>query len=76
MLVKDELVTIETPTGPMITHVFLPVLAGRFPGVILWSEIYQVTAPVSRFARLLASEGYLVPPAPLINAGRQTVGSV
>ncbi len=60
MLVKDEIVTIETPTGRMRIYLFLPVLAGRFPAIILWSEIYQVTAPIARLGRALASEGYLV----------------
>jgi carboxymethylenebutenolidase len=60
MLVKDEIVTIETPTGRMSVYLFLPVLAGRFPAIILWSEIYQVTAPISRLGRALASEGYMV----------------
>lgn len=32
----------------------------RFPGVVLFSEIYQVTGPVERFARQIASHGYIV----------------
>lgn len=32
----------------------------RFPGVVLFSEIYQVTGPVTRFARQIASHGYIV----------------
>ncbi len=60
MLVKDEIITIETPTGRMSIYLFLPVLAGRFPAIILWSEIYQVTAPIARLGRALAGEGYLV----------------
>lgn len=29
----------------------------RFPGVVVFSEIYQVTGPVARFARQIASNG-------------------
>lgn len=32
----------------------------RFPGVVVWLEIYQVTGPVARFARKIASHGYIV----------------
>lgn len=32
----------------------------RFPGVVLFSEIYQVTGPVARFGRQIASHGYIV----------------
>ena len=36
-------------------------LAGsRFPGVVLFSEIYQVTGPVARFARQIAGHGFIV----------------
>jgi carboxymethylenebutenolidase len=43
---------------------FHPTIAGypnaRFPGVVLFSEIYQVTGPVARFARQIAGQGYIV----------------
>ncbi|KDQ12959.1 hypothetical protein BOTBODRAFT_34100 [Botryobasidium botryosum FD-172 SS1] len=32
----------------------------KFPGVIVFSEIYQVTGPVERFAGQIASQGYVV----------------
>ncbi len=41
-------------------HLVRPAVAGRFPGVVLFSEIYQVTAPVRRLAALLAGLGHLV----------------
>jgi len=31
-----------------------------FPGVVVFSEIYQVTGPVERFANQIASQGYVV----------------
>lgn len=32
----------------------------KFPGVIVYSEIYQVTGPVSRFAKDIAGQGFVV----------------
>ncbi|CAN6597112.1 hypothetical protein TRVA0_001S03796 [Trichomonascus vanleenenianus] len=32
----------------------------KFPGVIVHSEIYQVTGPVARFARQIAGQGFIV----------------
>lgn len=49
-----------TDGGAMRTHVFRPVAEGRFPGVVLYSEIYQVTAPIRRLAAFIAGHGYVV----------------
>jgi carboxymethylenebutenolidase len=46
--------------GPMRMHLFRPAIEGRFPGVLLFSEIYQVTAPIRRLAAMIAGNGYLV----------------
>ncbi|KAG6812495.1 hypothetical protein H0H92_002602, partial [Tricholoma furcatifolium] len=32
----------------------------KFPGIVVFSEIYQVTGPVERFAGQIASQGYVV----------------
>ena len=53
MLLKEGFADLDTPTGPMRTHVFQPATAGRYPGVVLFSEIYQVTGPIQRMARRL-----------------------
>ena len=61
MIVKDELVLdVTTAHGPMRTYFFHPAAAGRYPGVVLYSEIFQMTGPIRRFASLLAGHGYLV----------------
>jgi carboxymethylenebutenolidase len=61
MIVKDDLVVdVPTKTGPMRTYFFHPAAAGRYPGVILYSEIFQMTAPIRRFASFVAGHGYLV----------------
>lgn len=51
---------LHTPSGPMRTHLFRPSAPGRYPGIILYSEIFQMTGPISRTAALLAGNGFLV----------------
>ncbi len=53
-------VDIDTPSGPMRTYLFRPAMKGRFPGVILYSEIFQATSPILRTAAMIAGQGYLV----------------
>jgi carboxymethylenebutenolidase len=61
MIIKDnEFVDLATPTGPMRTHLFRPVAEGKYPGILLYSEIFQVTGPIRRTAALLAGHGFLV----------------
>lgn len=57
---SDETVDVPTPSGAMRMHLFRPAGPGRFPGVLFFSEIYQVTDPIRRFAALVAGQGYLV----------------
>jgi carboxymethylenebutenolidase len=60
VILKDEHVEVRTPTGPMRTHIFRPQGAGKHPGIVLFSEIFQVTAPIRRTAAFLAGHGLLV----------------
>jgi carboxymethylenebutenolidase len=61
MIIKDnEFIDLQTPTGPMRTHVFRPVAEGKYPGLLLYSEIFQVTGPIRRTAALLAGHGFVV----------------
>ena len=46
--------------GRMRVHLFRPAIDGRFPGVLFFSEIYQVTAPIRRLAMMVAGQGYVV----------------
>ncbi|KAL7285275.1 hypothetical protein ACG7TL_000369 [Trametes sanguinea] len=53
------------PNGrPIRIFVIAPNVPGypnaKFPGVVCFSEIYQVTGPVERFAGQIASHGYVV----------------
>src|SRR5712671_6349924 len=61
MILEDsEFVDLPTPTGPMRTHLFRPKADGRYPGILFYSEIFQVTAPIRRMAALMAGHGYIV----------------
>lgn len=61
MIISDnEFADVTTPFGPMRTYVFRPVAAGRYPGVLFFSEIFQVTGPIRRMAALLAGHGFVV----------------
>jgi carboxymethylenebutenolidase len=61
MIIQDDLVEeISTPTGPMRTCLFRPAAESRYPGIVLFSEIFQITAPIRRTAAFLAGHGYLV----------------
>ncbi|PHH84401.1 hypothetical protein CDD83_1995 [Cordyceps sp. RAO-2017] len=60
---------VDVPMSPdgkdtMRIFTFHPSIPGRskarFPGVCLFSEIYQVTGPVARFGRQIAGHGYIV----------------
>jgi carboxymethylenebutenolidase len=60
IIVNDEYVTLDTATGPMRTHIVRPAAPGRYPGVVFYSEIFQITAPIRRTAAMLAGHGYIV----------------
>jgi len=55
-------VDLPTASGPMRAHLFRPLgdQHARFPGVVLYSEIYQMTAPIARTAATIAGKGFLV----------------
>jgi carboxymethylenebutenolidase len=44
----------------MRTFVFRPTAPGKYPGILLYSEIFQVTGPIRRTAALLAGNGFIV----------------
>ena len=57
---EPESIDLATPSGPMRTYVYRPTAPGRYPGLPLFSEIFQVTAPIRRTAALLAGHGFVV----------------
>lgn len=61
MTIADhEFADIETPSGRMRTFILRPVAPGNYPGIVLFSEIFQVTGPIRRTAALLAGNGFVV----------------
>ena len=44
----------------MRTHLFRPTGTDKYPAVILFSEIYQMTGPIARTAAFVAGNGFLV----------------
>ena len=61
MTLEDKLqIDIDTPSGPMRTYFLRPAAKRRYPGVILYSEIFQATSPILRTAAMIAGQGYLV----------------
>ncbi len=59
-ITESESTNLPTPTGPMRTYLVRPNVEGRYPGVVLYSEIFQVTGPIRRTATMLASHGLVV----------------
>ena len=60
VIVDTEHVDIATPTGSMRTHIARPAAPGKYPGIVFFSEIFQVTGPIRRTAAMLAGHGYVV----------------
>ncbi len=76
MIIKDnEFIDLPTPTGLMRTYIFRPAAEGRYPGILLYSEIFQVTGPIRRTAAMLAGHGFVVA-APEIFHELEPLGSV
>lgn len=60
MTLTESFVDLPTRRGPMRAHLFLPAGEERRPGVIFYSEIFQVTGPIRRMAAALSGQGYFV----------------
>ncbi|HEV7554897.1 MAG TPA: dienelactone hydrolase family protein [Kofleriaceae bacterium] len=60
LLSEDACVDVPTPTGPMRTYLYRPVADTPHPGLVLYSEIFQRTAPIHRMAMMLAGHGFVV----------------
>ena len=59
-ILDHEFVDVPTPSGAMRTHIFRPTAPGKYPGLTLFSEIFQATGPIRRTAALLAGHGFIV----------------
>ena len=59
-IIDNEHVDLPTPSGPMRTHIVRPAAPGKYPAIVFYSEIFQVTGPIRRTAAMLAGQGYIV----------------
>ena len=59
-ILDPQSIDLPTPAGPMRTSVFRPSAPGKYPGIVLFSEIFQITGPIRRTAAFLAGHGYVV----------------
>jgi carboxymethylenebutenolidase len=60
IVIDTESVELATPSGPMRTHIVRPAAPGKYPGIVFYTEIFQVTGPIRRTAAMLAGHGYIV----------------
>ena len=60
IILDNEFTELATPSGPMRTQVVRPAAPGKYPGLVLFSEIFQITGPIRRAAALLAGHGFVV----------------
>jgi carboxymethylenebutenolidase len=60
MIIQTEFAELPTSTGLMRTEVLRSAAPGKYPGLVLFSEIFQITAPIRRTAAILAGHGFVV----------------
>ena len=60
MTVDTEYVNVESGRSLMRTFIAAPRERGKFPGVLLYSDIFQLTGPTLRCAVRLAGYGFVV----------------
>ena len=51
---------ISSIQGPMQTTIIRPSSPGKYPGIVFYSEIFQLTGPIMRTATALAGHGFVV----------------
>ncbi len=60
MVVTAEYVNIPAEVSPMRTYVVAPKTAGQYPGIVFYSDIFQLTGPMLRACARLAGYGFVV----------------
>ena len=65
MLIQNDTIDLETPTGTMRCYIYRPkdtneTSVKQFPAIILYSEIFQQTSPIRRSAQIMAGHGFVV----------------
>ena len=60
IIIDNEQVELKMPYGAMRTHLMRPAAPGKYPGIVFYSEIFQITGPIRRMAAMVAGNGYIV----------------
>jgi carboxymethylenebutenolidase len=60
MVITTEYVDIPVTGRGMRTHLAIPRTDGRFPGILFYSDIFQLTGPMLRACERLAGHGFVV----------------
>ncbi|HWZ23461.1 MAG TPA: dienelactone hydrolase family protein [Cytophagaceae bacterium] len=60
MNIIEKSVLLTTPNGVMRTVLLIPKEEGKYPCLILYSEIFQLTGPIMRSAAIMAGHGFIV----------------
>jgi carboxymethylenebutenolidase len=60
MIVTTSTHDLAADHSPMRTLVAEPATAGKFPGILMWADIFALTPPTVRAAMRLASYGFIV----------------
>ena len=60
MIITTEYVDITVDESPMRMYVAAPKAEGKFPGVLCYSDIFQLTGPMVRACARLAGYGFVV----------------
>src|SRR5688572_6194413 len=60
MTITQQSVTIDVGGSPMRMLVSAPRPVGRYPGVVAYSDIFQLTGPMVRATARLAGYGFVV----------------
>lgn len=58
--VSQSTVTVTTPAGPAEALLFVPQGAGKWPAVVVWSDLAGLRPAFADIGRRLAAEGYAV----------------
>lgn len=74
MIITSEYVDIPVDGSPMRTFVAAPKEPGRYPGILFYSDIFQLTGPMLRSCARLAGYGFVVA-APEIYHRREAPGT-
>lgn len=77
MIVTTESVDVKGPAGPIRTLLARPRMktSKRLPGLLLYSDIFQLTPPMVRMAQRFASHGFVVA-APELYGRIEPLGTV